>query len=621
MRVFLGRMNIDDDMVQCKILSRQGDRGSYFGELTDGDYAFINYQGGISRLWKCLDIDKSSDPAVAQFEEVLNFNSIDSVGKFCSLSIFGIDSYSASMVHMPTTRGFLELQIVDKTKFISLIPNPNSNIFNNFINDDNNYRKIMFLKNLSNAQKSDKDIQIYKDGTKHKIYNNDKPFLNSGTNSLINSFDEDSYLKFDIYLKQNSAVANNNQLSREHKKVKRWLEAEGNNGENITIKDLWNFGCSKTAQYRNTDVSGIAYSANSKKNGGLSMSNINLKDKIKEYIVNKNCKQIILTGAPGTGKTYGAKSVCNEITKDSEKVEFVQFHPSYDYSDFVEGLRPVMLVKNGNPTFVRMDGTFKAFCRKVVAANYNKITGNDFKSISGNNEFEKYDNFISGYAEIENNPDLDKYFFIIDEINRADLSKVFGELMYCLENSYRGLKDEKGNYNFVKTQYSNLSTYEVDENTGHAEKIEFDCFKKGFFIPKNIYIIGTMNDIDRSVEAFDFALRRRFEWVEIKAYEVFLEGAKEMLGSKITDVTVIEDLTRKVIAMNNVISDENSVFMLNEHYHIGHAYFKGYNGSNLKDIFDTNIVSILKEYTRGRRVNDVNELIDNCRKALEIANE
>ena len=149
--------------------------------------------------------------------------------------------------------------------------------------------------------------------------------------------------------------------------------------------------------------------------------------------------------------------------------------------------------------------------------------------------------------------------------------------------------------------------------------MDFDCFKKGFFIPENIYIIGTMNDIDRSVEAFDFALRRRFKWVEIKANEVFLEAAKEMFSKLISPEIDIIDLSNRVKKMNDVISKEDNIFMLTEAYHIGHSYFKSFDGSkdSLEEIFETNITSLLKEYTRGRNSNLVEEnLIKPCRDAL-----
>lgn len=411
-----------------------------------------------------------------------------------------------------------------------------------------------------------------------------------------------------------------------------------------------------------TEKHNYSYTKKSGKNNLISI--------LEKYILDKH-KQIILTGAPGTGKTYCTKKYAMEAVGqgNEENVKFVQFHPSYDYSDFVEGLRPVIDSGSKKMTFVRMDGIFKAFCRKVVIENYNNWGGNQsYLCDSYYNDFikeyikleqqnkvqveEKYqneeelkeneektiDNNINNIdsineqdddkinenncenkgddsSKITNNFNNKKYFFIIDEINRADLSKVFGELMYCLEDSYRGLKDKT---NLINTQYSNLPTYNVNVQ-GEAEKLKFDCFKDGFFIPENIYIIGTMNDIDRSVEAFDFALRRRFKWVEIKANNVFLDAAHEMFGKlKYSEIDII-DLSNRVEKMNQVISKEDNIFMLSEAYHIGHSYFKSFDGSkkSLEEIFNTNIISILKEYTRGRNSSLVEmELIKPCRAAL-----
>lgn len=325
----------------------------------------------------------------------------------------------------------------------------------------------------------------------------------------------------------------------------------------------------------------IKNSSNSIGNGGNAMSennkDLNIKDIIKEKI--EKHKQIIFTGAPGTGKTYTVKQcVKDKVENDDSRYKFVQFHASYDYTDFVEGIRPMPNVKSGKNIFVRVDGQFKSFCRMIVEAN---------------------------------KPD-DMYYFIIDEINRADLSKVFGELMYGLEESYRG-KDNR-----FDTQYQNLPTYKYDKKENKAVKIEDDVFADGFYVPENLTIIGTMNDIDRSVETFDFALRRRFTWVEIKANDVMLNSVAKINGRSTDNVS---KTVEKIIAMNNVISgDTGKSLGLNESYHIGPAYFKNLfdedDNDNLETIFSERIEPLLREYVRGRSADKINNFITECKKIL-----
>lgn len=340
-----------------------------------------------------------------------------------------------------------------------------------------------------------------------------------------------------------------------------------------------------------------------------------MEKQLKELIRDGN-KQIIFTGAPGTGKTYTAKKyVIKQIVGESVDLDnldenqekeiekhrkFVQFHASYDYTDFVEGLRPVRIERSDNPTFVRIDGIFKEFCRTIV---------------ENNNKNDNIDN-------------LPNYYFIIDEINRADLSKVFGELMFGLEESYRGFN------NRFHTQYKNLKTYKINKE-GYAKQMEFDCFEEGFFVPKNLIIIGTMNDIDRSVEAFDFALRRRFRWVEVDA-NTELDGYCNPNDGPDNENTknkaALKEVRYRIEALNKYISgdlenvekekfnidekdDDGKKFNLNKSYQIGHAYFMDYNGNgaNMVSIWKNRVEPILKEYCRGR---DAGKFIENCNEIL-----
>ena len=272
----------------------------------------------------------------------------------------------------------------------------------------------------------------------------------------------------------------------------------------------------------------------------------------------KNNYNLILTGAPGTGKTYLAKEIVKSLIKGDRKdikdeqlneevkkqMGFVQFHPSYDYTDFVEGIRP----KKDSNGFERVDGIFKEFCKKAIEDKTNK------------------------------------YYFIIDEINRGDLNKILGELFYSLDMGYRG---EKGK---VKTQYQNM----IEDG---------DVFQEGFYIPENVYIIGTMNDIDRSVDSMDFAIRRRFAWKEITA--------EDTAGSILENLENKDEIINRMINLNKAISN---IAGLNSMYHIGASYFlklEKYN-YDYEKLWDNHLKGLLYEYLRGKKdiVNLIKELKD-----------
>lgn len=287
----------------------------------------------------------------------------------------------------------------------------------------------------------------------------------------------------------------------------------------------------------------------------------NMKKIIKLLTSNKN---IILSGAPGTGKTYLAKNIAEKMGATEEHQGFVQFHPSYDYTDFIEGLRPIHKEGSNEIGFERKDGVFMEFCRKALASP----------------------------KEI--------FVFIIDEINRGEISKIFGELFFSIDPGYRG---EKGK---VFTQYSNL----WKEEDYYDTKQKGDERKK-FYVPENVYIIGTMNDIDRSVESMDFAFRRRFAFKEIKASEN--TGMLDELGN--------EDLKKNALRRMELLNNEISQCPgLNSSYHIGASYFLKLN--NYKEepsdekfiqLWDNHLETLLKEYLRG--LPDADELLEKMRMA------
>ena len=265
---------------------------------------------------------------------------------------------------------------------------------------------------------------------------------------------------------------------------------------------------------------------NGKNNNTESSANSNngdqMIDKLHELIINN--KNLILTGAPGTGKTYLAKQLACKLVgaeeanpkKDpqyAKHVKFVQFHPSYDYTDFVEGLRPKN--KDGQLGFDREDGNFKELCKAALEA--------------------PTENFV----------------MIIDEINRGQVSKIFGELFFALDPDYRG---EAGS---VETQYKNMIPDE-------------DNFKEGFYVPENVYVIGTMNDIDHSLEPLDFAFRRRFAWYEILAEKRFDDMFKEAEPFKSAHDIVRDGIKRYFDDLNKAIGEDPG---FGTAYQVGPAYF------------------------------------------------
>lgn len=412
------------------------------------------------------------------------------------------------------------------------------------------------------------------------------------------------------------------------------------------------------------------------------MSNNNIEE-CKNLLLNTH--NLILHGAPGTGKTYLAKDIAanihfgkkfSDLSEDETKelnnyFKLVQFHPSYDYTDFVEGLRPIES-ESGSIGFERIDGVFKDFCKKAlenyensrkdnsqlekefsskervetflanaveeekefktkkgisffiksfdekhISAFYKK--GNEYTNVESikltdilsllaidkeiqrsevkiylNRKMERqsdsYSSVIVNEIRKEGLPETSahkidnaekEFIFIIDEINRGEISKIFGELFYSIDPGYRGTDGR------INTQYQNL----VEDD---------DPFHDGFYIPENVYIIGTMNDIDRSVESMDFAFRRRFTFKEILAEDT-QEGILNSL-----DEDINKEAIDRMDSLNRAIWNKENTGIpgLSSAYHIGGAYFKKLETlkneqDKFKALWEYHLKGLLQEYLRG----------------------
>jgi 5-methylcytosine-specific restriction endonuclease McrBC GTP-binding regulatory subunit McrB len=312
-------------------------------------------------------------------------------------------------------------------------------------------------------------------------------------------------------------------------------------GQNIKTKDNYTF------RIESIDTKKVKLQPLEAKNT-YNVSFQEIKDCIKNRCYTKKISESNNSGN-GSYIIGISKFLVEQLT--NLQIEFVQFHPSYDYTDFVEGLRPKKNKDDKELGFELKNGIFKAFCKRA--------------------------------KDDPNNT----YVFIIDEINRAEISKVFGELFFSIDPGYRG---EEGK---VKTQYANIQTTDT-----YFTNLENDFF----YVPKNVYIIGTMNDIDRSVESFDFAMRRRFAWKEITA-----DSRIEMLEEELKEhKDWIDTAKNKLQSLNNSIyntADRTGIEGLNSSYHIGPAYFlkiEKYKG-DFTQLWDNHLKVLLHEYLRGMR--------------------
>ena len=286
-------------------------------------------------------------------------------------------------------------------------------------------------------------------------------------------------------------------------------------------------------------------------------------------IADKNTPNVILYGPPGTGKTYTVKNSLDFICQgDRTRYEFVQFHPSFTYEDFIEGIKPKGVTDDGNIKFELVDGIFKRFCKKAKA-----------------------------------NPNKD-YYFVVDEINRANLSSVFGETLLCIEKDYRHNVLTNDDNTLIKTQYSTLIEEMIKDNPKNKSlAYHFHEGNAYFGVPNNIFFIGMMNDVDKSIDAFDLALRRRFKWIRKDCdYNVIEQETKFRNGD---DFNNMDEYIKACTKLNTYISDELG---LGKSYEFGHSFFmkmtdlanrKEISAANISTLFNLHLRPTLKEYMRA----------------------
>lgn len=293
-------------------------------------------------------------------------------------------------------------------------------------------------------------------------------------------------------------------------------------------------------------------------------------------IADQDSPNVILYGPPGTGKTYAVRNSLKYLCQgDKSRYEIVQFHPSFTYEDFIEGIKPKGVTKDGNIKFELVDGVFKKFCKRAKE------------------ECEKA-------KEEEREPNA--YYFIVDEINRANLSSVFGETLSLLEKGYR--HNGVDGTNLMKTQYSGLIEDLIkDDPESKSLAYHLEDSQVYFGVPENVYFIGMMNDVDKSIDTFDLALRRRFKWIRKDCdYDVIENDVKFRNGD---DFNNIEEYRKCCEKLNTFISQELG---LGKSYEFGHSFFmkitsiansKNITAKNLETLFKLHLQPTFKEYLRA----------------------
>lgn len=278
-------------------------------------------------------------------------------------------------------------------------------------------------------------------------------------------------------------------------------------------------------------------------------------------LADKENPNVIIYGPPGTGKTYSVINSLDFVCQgDRSRYELLQFHPSFTYEDFIEGIKPKGVSKDGNIRFELVNGIFKNFCK------------------TASQDPEK------------------SYYFVVDEINRANLSSVFGETLSLLEKDYRhdvSVPDSRAN--LISTQYSALIEDLIREDSSCMYlSYLMDDGRAKFGVPNNLFFVGMMNDVDKSIDAFDLALRRRFKWIRKDCNYEVIEEETRFRGRD--EYHNIGSYRRACERLNGYISNELG---LGRSYEFGHSFFmKMAHIANRREITNANMDTLFNLYLR-----------------------